>query len=94
MFDYLTRFSGLMHGDLDPSASKHYLTTLKVLPVFECLGSAHRLVEDPVGGRGRGLGRQSHGQRGRRMDRGKRMNNVEGERTTGGHLSRAFVLPP
>lgn len=27
--DYLTRFSGLQAGDLDPSKSRHYLTTLR-----------------------------------------------------------------
>jgi len=29
VYDYLTRYSGLTHGDLDPVTSKHYLTTLK-----------------------------------------------------------------
>ena len=27
--DYLTRFSGVVHGDLDPSLSRHHITTLK-----------------------------------------------------------------
>jgi len=27
--DYLTKFSGLRPGDLQPASSKHYLTTLK-----------------------------------------------------------------
>ena len=27
--DYLTRFSGLVHGDLDPATSVHYLVSLK-----------------------------------------------------------------
>ncbi|KAG1670196.1 hypothetical protein FOA52_014972 [Chlamydomonas sp. UWO 241] len=29
VFDYLTRFSGVSRGDLDPQSSRHYLTTLK-----------------------------------------------------------------
>eukprot|EP00898_Chlorokybus_atmophyticus_P002747 jgi/Chlat1/3473/Chrsp23S03668 len=29
VYDYLTRFSGLSHGDLDPSMSTHHITTLK-----------------------------------------------------------------
>ena len=29
VYDYLTRYSGLVHGDLDPAYSKHYLTTLR-----------------------------------------------------------------
>lgn len=29
VYDYLTQFSGLVHGDLDESRSKHYLTTLR-----------------------------------------------------------------
>ena len=29
VYDYLTRFSGLVHGDLDPGSSKHHITTLK-----------------------------------------------------------------
>eukprot|EP00899_Mesostigma_viride_P021198 jgi/Mesvir1/2907/Mv13978-RA.1 len=29
VYDYLTRFSGLEHGDLDPAVSKHHITTLK-----------------------------------------------------------------
>ncbi|GBG65163.1 hypothetical protein CBR_g49959 [Chara braunii] len=29
VYDYLTRYSGLVHGDLDPSVSKHHITTLK-----------------------------------------------------------------
>ena len=27
--DYLTRFSGIVHGDLDPAVSPHHITTLK-----------------------------------------------------------------
>lgn len=30
VYDYLTKFSGLVAGDLDPHSSPHYLTTLKV----------------------------------------------------------------
>ena len=29
VYDYLTKFSGLRPGDLQPATSKHYLTTLK-----------------------------------------------------------------
>jgi PAB-dependent poly(A)-specific ribonuclease subunit 2 len=29
VYDYLTRYSGLVHGDLDPAVSKHHITTLK-----------------------------------------------------------------
>ncbi len=29
VLDYLTRFSGLAAGDLDPSVSRHHLTTAK-----------------------------------------------------------------
>jgi PAB-dependent poly(A)-specific ribonuclease subunit 2 len=29
--DYLTRFSGLKIGDLDPSSTSHFVTTLKVM---------------------------------------------------------------
>ena len=28
--DFLTRFSGLQHGDLDPNMSSHFVTSLKV----------------------------------------------------------------
>ena len=29
VYDYLTQYSGLRAGDLDPALSQHYLTTLK-----------------------------------------------------------------
>lgn len=29
VYDYLTRFSGLVHGDLDPTVSRHHVVTLK-----------------------------------------------------------------
>ena len=29
VYDYLTRFSGLVPGDLDPTVSKHHITKLK-----------------------------------------------------------------
>lgn len=32
--DYLTRFSGLKIGDLDPSSTSHFVTDLKVIILF------------------------------------------------------------
>jgi PAB-dependent poly(A)-specific ribonuclease subunit 2 len=31
--DYLTRYSGIAPGDLDPKMSKHHITSLKVIIV-------------------------------------------------------------
>lgn len=53
VIDYLTEFSGIMHGDLEPSTSKHTLVPLKaayrklrLLVDMGCIFIGHGLSQD------------------------------------------------
>jgi PAB-dependent poly(A)-specific ribonuclease subunit 2 len=42
--DYLTRFSGLKIGDLDPASTSHFVTNLKVTSRYQRLNSNRQLI--------------------------------------------------
>jgi PAB-dependent poly(A)-specific ribonuclease subunit 2 len=53
VIDYLTRYSGIQPGDLDPKVSKHHVTTLKAVYLklrhlvdCECVFVGHGLAKD------------------------------------------------
>lgn len=54
VYDYLTRWSGIQPGDLDPAVSRHYTTTLKHTYLkLRCVGGGRSGVGGGTDDRGR-----------------------------------------